>query len=110
MCNQQTCDYCGSPDGFPFTLFDKEGAPMCRGCYDGEDEKRIMMSLAKAKIQLAFGIPSDSEHMGEIDDWLFEVVANPGEGHENGEGCCDWIEELVPSFNNESMTLFVDGV
>tara|TARA_R110000824_G_C14876210_1_gene642848 strand:+ start:302 stop:544 length:243 start_codon:yes stop_codon:yes gene_type:complete len=56
---------------------------------------------------MKFGIPTTSPYIGEIEDWLFEVVQYPSVPRcgEEGLGCCEWISALTPLTHLE-MTKF----
>ena len=99
------CDYCGkeanTPCGGGATLAtDEEGCDICMECTVEGLEMKMEQGMWKAKIQYTFGIPSDSEYMEEITDWILEVQSGGGEYF-------SWITDLT-TLSVVEMITFVD--
>jgi hypothetical protein len=102
--HHHVCDRCGDKEEL---CEDEDGFIICAECAKHIEETKIKAKLVQLKIQLKFGIPITSPYIGEIDDWVFEVVQYPSVPRrgDEGEGCCEWVSALTPLTHLE-MTKF----
>ena len=103
------CEQCGSNKNLCEDEDDERGGfLLCAECAKHIMETKLNSKLVQIKIQMEFGIPTTSPYIGEIEDWLFEVVQYPCVpfSGDEGLGCGQWISDLTP-LTHQKMLEFV---